>query len=516
MKLEYLYLDGYKGLKKLSIHFEEQKAPAAVNFLIGPNGAGKSRVLEAVGMIFTRIMQGETPGFDFEIHYRMTDGTIVRVKPQKEKSEVRNRLVVQTEKSGKIQEYVSVPNECLPDRIISCCSGANNSMEEILLSSPRDSLACDLYDLSQRNGETDYELYGSLLENMKQLDTNPRVICLDAAVSKLVLPVLYSVLPLDIQSRHREEIDQYCSLREELIGRLKWAVVPRAFSFRVNEEKLRNAGDLPQMNMLRQILREKEISDLVMERASAGQMDEKGNPISQTTAVFLYKQYKESGGNQYFHPGLQRLCGGNPFVLLSTLLDAYREGVISEVYFAFTHKDKDGLYEAEGLSDGELMWLARTGLVLMAQSDCGENTLFLFDEPDVHFNDDWNRDFIHILYKLCVEVEHQFLIATHSTLILTDALQEQVTLLANEQNGKIEEKPVQISTFGAQRDEISRQIFGTGTIGEYAANAIRHMMAETDPEKLLAYISEVGPGYQRYRLYGRYYSLVDEEAQEEL
>lgn len=34
MKLEYLYLDGYKSLKKVSLSFKEQESSASVNFLI--------------------------------------------------------------------------------------------------------------------------------------------------------------------------------------------------------------------------------------------------------------------------------------------------------------------------------------------------------------------------------------------------------------------------------------------------------------------------------------------------
>ena len=67
-------------------------------------------------------------------------------------------------------------------------------------------------------------------------------------------------------------------------------------------------------------------------------------------------------------------------------------------------ENEKGLYSLEALSDGELMWLARTGLVLMAQPYCGENTLFLYDEPDVHFNDDWNKDFMKILYELRIHI----------------------------------------------------------------------------------------------------------------
>ena len=56
MKLEYLYIDGYKGLKRLKLQFKEQTGVVPVDFLIGCNGSGKSSVLEAVGLIFTRIM----------------------------------------------------------------------------------------------------------------------------------------------------------------------------------------------------------------------------------------------------------------------------------------------------------------------------------------------------------------------------------------------------------------------------------------------------------------------------
>ena len=49
MKLEYLYLDGYKSLKKVSLSFKKQESSAFVNFLIGQNGSGKSSLLEAIG-----------------------------------------------------------------------------------------------------------------------------------------------------------------------------------------------------------------------------------------------------------------------------------------------------------------------------------------------------------------------------------------------------------------------------------------------------------------------------------
>ena len=110
MKLEYLYIDGYKGLKRLKLQFKEQTGAVPVDFLIGCNGSGKSSVLEAVGLIFTRIMQNELPGFIFELKYRMPDGTGIYVKPQKkgfcDASGRRRKLYVELEKMGKPGSYI--------------------------------------------------------------------------------------------------------------------------------------------------------------------------------------------------------------------------------------------------------------------------------------------------------------------------------------------------------------------------------------------------------------------------
>ena len=107
----------------------------------------------------------------------------------------------------------------------------------------------------------------------------------------------------------------------------------------------------------------------------------------------------------------------------------------------------------------------------MAQNHCGENTLFLYDEPDVHFNDEWSRDFVRFVYAMCSmdgKSGNEFLIATHSDLILTDAMWEQIHLFENPTGSKTEVKDLEISTFAAGRDSISRQVFKASAIGRFA------------------------------------------------
>ena len=502
MKLEYLYIDGYKGLKRLKLQFKEQTGVVPVDFLIGCNGSGKSSVLEAVGLIFTRIMQNELPGFIFELKYRMPDGTGIYVKPQKkgfcDASGRRRKLYVELEKNGKTQQLYSIPDEYLPDRIISYCSGANSSMEDILIRSPRASLASDLYDLSlamdvengegpvsgkeEHPGESSVargEAAEEILSFYERLDVNPRVLFLDAVTSKFILPALFAVMPFDMQDDHiSEKALRYATLRKKLLKRLNIRLIPAAFSLRIDDTRLEEDGSL----------------------------------AGETAAVFLFESWEAEGEKVFYHPMLQRYFDGNPFALISTLLTAWREGVIREIHFSYRNGDERGLYEMEDLSDGELMWLARIGLILMAQNHCGENTLFLYDEPDVHFNDDWSRDFVRFVYAMCSmdgTSGNEFLVATHSDLILTDAMRSQIHLFENPTGSRTEVKELEISTFAAGRDSISKQVFKASSIGGFASDTIKELMAETDPEQLAQAISKIGPGYQRFRLQEQLYALLE-------
>ena len=540
MKLEYLYIDGYKGLKRLKVQFKEQTGVVPVDFLIGCNGSGKSSVLEAVGLIFTRIMQNELPGFIFELKYRMPDGTGIYVKPQKkgfcDASGRRRKLYVELEKNGKTQQLYSIPDEYLPDRIISYCSGANSSMEDILIRSPRASLASDLYDLSlamdvengegpvsgkeEHPGESSVargEAAEEILSFYERLDVNPRVLFLDAVTSKFILPALFAVMPFDMQDdRISEKALRYATLRKKLLKRLNIRLIPAAFSLRIDDTRLEEAADRPQMSILRRLLSQdvkgKALSNCVIHRTSTDRLEEDGSLAGETAAVFLFESWEAEGEKVFYHPMLQRYFDGSPFALISTLLTAWREGVIREIHFSYRNGDERGLYEMEDLSDGELMWLARIGLILMAQNHCGENTLFLYDEPDVHFNDDWSRDFVRFVYAMCSmdgTSGNEFLVATHSDLILTDAMRSQIHLFENPTGSRTEVKELEISTFAAGRDSISKQVFKASSIGGFASDTIKELMAETDPEQLAQAISKIGPGYQRFRLQEQLYALLE-------
>jgi len=72
MKIEYIYIDGYKNLKKFEVQFNKGCSFIA---LIGNNGSGKSNILEALTIIFSSI-QSEMPiEFIFQIKYQIDDNS---------------------------------------------------------------------------------------------------------------------------------------------------------------------------------------------------------------------------------------------------------------------------------------------------------------------------------------------------------------------------------------------------------------------------------------------------------
>ena len=79
MKIEYLYINGFKNLSEFEVSFEKGTTLIAI---AGKNGSGKSNVLEAIAEIFTAVMtEGDEPNFTFTVRY-MIHGDSVTISNQ--------------------------------------------------------------------------------------------------------------------------------------------------------------------------------------------------------------------------------------------------------------------------------------------------------------------------------------------------------------------------------------------------------------------------------------------------
>lgn len=492
MRLTRIEIDGYKHLKKVKFDAENtdrEKLP--VYFLAGLNGTGKSAFLEAVALIFSRISQNELPGFGFKVSYEMVvDGKIVSVTASPEENREKGRLHI--EAGDEVFHSFEDHERYLPYKIFVCVSGQNSQMRQLILDAAKDSIFSDIYDAGIKEQPEEIE---QLVHYLEELQQNPRVLYLDEQIAGLVLFVLCAWRP--------REDSNYIQLREKLLQKLGNGFYPRVLSITAVKDRI----DTPLFSEL---------------MCTKGEAEEQGNQqlaswVSENdgriTAAYCITGEKGSFCAEQL---AERYV--SPLTLLVNLLQAKNSGEMQECHVLYQQEKGSDLLTERALSDGELLWIGRMGLVLLARQMEADNCLFLLDEPDVHLNESWNIDFVSYLQELTAipenqkSMHHNFLVTTHSSLLLTDAQRNQ-TFLFGRKNGEIQVRQVPISLFAASRDEISQNMFQTSAeIGNYADRQSEEVLRkEDDPEKLAAYIKQMGPGIKRFQLWDKYFELQEKK-----
>ena len=97
MKINYIFIDGYKNLNRLELVFDDK---STVNALIGNNGSGKSNVIEALTRVFTAIYNDTTIDFIYEIHYSILDDEIIVSNKEKSVFLKNGKAVKKSEKEA--------------------------------------------------------------------------------------------------------------------------------------------------------------------------------------------------------------------------------------------------------------------------------------------------------------------------------------------------------------------------------------------------------------------------------
>ena len=489
MRLTRIKIDGYKHLKKIEFdagNTDREKLP--IYFLAGLNGTGKSAFLEAVALIFSRISQNELPGFAFEVSYEMfVEGESVSVTVCPEENRELGRLHI---KAGN-EEFHSFENyeKYLPYKIFVCVSGQNSQMRQLVLDAAKDSIFSDIYDagIEERSEEI-----GQLVRYLEELQQNPRVLYLDEQIASLVLFVLCAWRP-------REDSD-YIKLRERLLQKLGNGFYPRILSITAEKERI----ETPLFSELMYT------KDQAKEQGNTQLASWVSEDDGQITAAYCI-----TGDNDSFCAEQIAERYVSPLTLLINLLQAKNSGEMRECHVLYQREKGSDLLTERSLSDGELLWIGRMGLVLLARQMEADNCLFLLDEPDVHLNESWNIDFVAYLQKLTTMpdskegMHHNFLVTTHSSLLLTDAPRNQIFLFGRK-NGEIQVRQVPISLFAASRNEVSQNMFQiSAEIGSYADRQSEEVLRKEDPEEIADYINQMGPGIKRFQLWDKYFELQE-------
>ena len=108
------------------------------------------------------------------------------------------------------------------------------------------------------------------------------------------------------------------------------------------------------------------------------------------------------------------------------------------------------------LSDGEHQLIQVLASLLLYDH---QQTLFILDEPESHFNPEWRIEFMDIIGKYVDLTNLELIISTHSPFMLSACRAERVLQFSKDADGKVTITPPEIQTYGASFDSLLASVF---------------------------------------------------------
>lgn len=200
-----------------------------------------------------------------------------------------------------------------------------------------------------------------------------------------------------------------------------------------------------------------------------------------------------------------------PMDVFARLRDWERTGLLEDITLTVKrlHRTEaadgemdDAIVTYDQLSDGEQLLLGRMGLLSLLRGQDG--SLLLLDEPETHFNDVWKREIVEML-DLCLltTTEANVIVATHTSIALTDAFAAEVTVL-DRREGSTTPRSVTGGLFGTDPGEVTMNLFrAESNIGSRSVELLDKLL-ETDwkgrESELAAVLNVLGSSFHRAQL----------------
>jgi restriction system-associated AAA family ATPase len=483
-----LLSDNYKLLKKFKqpIFIEESPSKRLDPICFaGLNGTGKSNLLELIAdgfylceyfAINKKLPIYEKSPLLFEFEYSLIKGeATIYIKVSRNKNEI-----IFSKKASLTEKYKEINQDeylfdFLPSKIVGYSSGMNET-----LSIPF------------------YEIQTNISEKISEVAQDPR--------------------------RYNEEVTPsrlfYLDSNNSLL-----LIVSNLF-FNQNVKVLKKHIGIKELKELKIVIdrdirvpvkTNKQIDDIIDNIAKCTPHIEKDN--NKTTYTFLIDSATRSALQEIFKSPIKffnDLCLLNNLNVLAIKKDTRQwiknkrrdEGVIiktpsvpeEEKFFRFEEikiENSDGvIIDYVGLSDGEHQYLQTIGSLNVFSEP---NTLFLFDEPDTHFNPQWRSQLIYDFSTVAKQGKQEILITSHSPFLLSSIRRKMVFCFTKiGKNIKIENP--RIETFGTSIDIILSEIFGINeSIPTLASNFIGEIFEEKDYKKALKLLQELGSSYEKMK-----------------
>ena len=448
MRLDKVYIDGFKNLKDVSVDFDETRLTSVV---IGQNGTGKSNLIEAIIEVFRSVDLGRNPPrFAYTLAYRI-DGRKITLTNAKGAQAV---LVDGSPISR--SQFNKQKSDFFPDLIFGYYSGAGRRLEALFDAHQR-----RYYDVIKK--EAAAEDYEEALNERRLFYCRPihGVLALlsffahpDPAVSNLLQEKLgitgfHSALAQLHQPTwfNRSQWKKQSAAAESGRGR------PRV------DEQVAQARDLwgakGPAGRCAEALLETAFYPLTVTGSVIDDYREKQRQEMQLGCFLKDVQFLKNVGSKFASE--QEFFAALEALDISDLIRAMM------VWVTRTN-DASGDIGFEDLSDGERQLLMVLGLIRVSR---GKRALFLLDEPDTHLNPAWQHTYLDLIENwtgvAADENDCHIIMTSHNPLTISSLDREEVRVLHTEQDGRVSASPPYASPKGMGFTATLTEIFGLPT-----------------------------------------------------
>lgn len=404
MRLDKVYIDGFKNLNNCTADFDEDRLATV---LIGQNGCGKSNLIEAIVDVFRYVdLDRGVPRFKYEVDYRL-DGKHLRL------SNLSGKPTITCEgKSVSRKAFDANKQEYFPDLVFGYYSGGSRRLESLFDSHQR-----KYYDVIRKSDDAD--LCRSALKDRRLFYCRP-IHGNFALLSSFAHPntAVRALLKTKVG------ITGFNSML--VVFRQPW-YSKQSSKVAVSAHELWQATGFP--GATARDVRTMAFHPIAVQGSPIDDYRDKGELESQLAVYF-----RDS-------TSLQTLASRFPtdYELFSAFESMDISDLIRDVHLWVNRTNNDtGDVAFSDLSDGERQLLMVLGLIRVSR---GKRALFLLDEPDTHLNPHWQHTYLDII-KEWTEVAANdsschIIMTSHNPLTISALQKDEVRVMVQEESGQV-------------------------------------------------------------------------------
>ncbi|MDD0811350.1 AAA family ATPase [Curvibacter sp. RS43] len=438
MRLDRVYIDGYKNLKGLDLDFDERQLTTV---LIGQNGAGKSNLIEALVQVFRWVdMRRQAPQFRYRVEYR--------IQPQNSNSLVNEPLRIT------LSNWPGEPELAVEGRAVSRAEFERNKTNWF------PDLVFGYYSGGSRRLESLFDAHQRRYYDAIKLEDDP-ALCADAQRERRLFYCrsIHGVLALIAlfafpDQRVTRELGERLGIQgfHSLLAHLRQPWFAKSKSKSVDRSAENLWGAAGPAGRTARAFKASAFHPFALQGNAIDDYRDKQQIESQYAAYLRSPEALSAFAKNY---GSEREL----FYALEAMdiSDLVRDILV----WVLRSNDGSGDVGFADLSDGERQLLMVLGLIRVSS---GQRALFLLDEPDTHLNPHWQHSYLKLIEDwtgIAADAESCHIVLTsHNPLTISALTRNEVRVITQEADGRVTAAPPYADPKGMGFTATLTEIFG--------------------------------------------------------